>query len=239
MERGTNPDLAFASVGQDNRLLDRRVLGSSRSHNTDPLSQRHWVSKFLHTSIRWSVGTFARLIGNAFAFLQVNPLTDCRLRTQQTSRRRNKIFARVRYLLPNNASHVAAARTMCHAGTKSATLSIAPTSEPQWGLRATSSLLFRLEQKKRNKSDGRKLSMPSTSRTPAARRGGLSMHSLAGPDAPLACVQSRRTPAPGNSWRTEHIWPGSGSLPGSSTRSCPIYERSQHQRVIVFLILLD
>jgi len=36
---GTSPDLAFASVGQDNRLPDRRVLGKcTRSHNTDPPS---------------------------------------------------------------------------------------------------------------------------------------------------------------------------------------------------------
>ena len=41
-------------------------------------------SRFLPTAIRWSVGTFARLIGSAFALSQVNPSRDCHLWTQQT-----------------------------------------------------------------------------------------------------------------------------------------------------------
>ena len=32
----TNPDLAFASVDLDSRLPDRRILGKSQGHNTDP-----------------------------------------------------------------------------------------------------------------------------------------------------------------------------------------------------------
>jgi len=35
---GTNPDLAFASFGQDSRLPDRRVLGKFRGHNIGPPS---------------------------------------------------------------------------------------------------------------------------------------------------------------------------------------------------------
>jgi len=44
----------------------------------------------------------------------------------------------------NNVSHQVIARTMCHAGIKSARLFIAPSSKPQWGLnsdRAALSLL--------------------------------------------------------------------------------------------------
>ena len=45
--------------------------------------------------------------------------------------RHKRIFARAYYPQPNKISHVAAGRTICHAGTKSARPSIAPSSEPQ------------------------------------------------------------------------------------------------------------
>jgi len=64
----------------------------------------------------------------------MNPLRDCHLRTHQTLREHTRIFARAYYLRPNNASHLAVRRTMCHAGTKSARPSVAPLFEPQWGL---------------------------------------------------------------------------------------------------------
>ena len=112
------------------------------------------TQKFLPTAIRWSVGTFARLIGSAFAFTQMNQLRDCHLRIRQTSRRHTKNFASVCYTRPNNVSHVAVARTTCHVGTKCARTSIAPSSEPQTDSdRVISSLLFRLEQKKQEQRE--------------------------------------------------------------------------------------
>jgi len=39
------------------------------------------------------VGTFARLIGSAFAFSQMNPSSDCQLRTHQIWRGHTRIFA--------------------------------------------------------------------------------------------------------------------------------------------------
>jgi len=75
-------------------------------------------------------GTFARWVWSAFAYLQMNLLRDCRLRTHQTLSGHTKIFTRSNYQRPNNASHVAAGRTMCHAGTKSARPSINPLPEP-------------------------------------------------------------------------------------------------------------
>jgi len=82
---------------------------------------------------------------------------------------------------------------MCHAGTKSARPSIAPLSEPQWGLPLTESPRpYSLDYNRRSRSDGRKLSTPSTSCTPAARRGEQSTNLLAGQDAHLACAPSRR-----------------------------------------------
>ena len=95
---------------------------------------------------------------------------------------------------------MAAGRTMCHAGTKSARPSIAPLSDPQWGLPLTESPRpYSLHYNSRSRSDGRKLSTPSTSHTPAARHGEPSTNLLAGLDAPTACALSWQTPSP-RSW---------------------------------------
>ena len=148
-----------------------------------------------HTATRLNAGTFARLIGSAFAFSQVNPLRDCHLWTHQIFRGHTRIFARAYYLWPNNASHVAVGRTMWHARTKSARPSIAPSSESQWGLTLINPLRpYFLSSNRRSRSNGSKLSTTSTSRTLAARRGAPSTNSLAGLDAPLACAPSRKTP---------------------------------------------
>ena len=81
--------------------------------------------------------------------------------------------------------------------------SIALLSEPQWGLPLTEPLRpYSLDYNRRSRSDGRKLSTPSTSRTPAARRGEPSTNLLAGLDAPPACAPSRQIPSPCNWWRT-------------------------------------
>ena len=83
---------------------------------------------------------------------------------------------------------MAVARTMCYAGTKSARPFIAPF-KLQWELTLTEPLRpCYLGSNRRSRSDGRKLSIPSTFRTPASRRGAPSTNSLAGLDAPLACV---------------------------------------------------
>ena len=80
---------------------------------------------------------------------QVNPSRDCHLRTRQILRGHTRISARAYFLRQNNVSHVAAGRTMCHAGTKSVRPSIAPLSDPQWGLPLTEPpCLSRLQQKK-------------------------------------------------------------------------------------------
>jgi len=61
---------------------------------------------------------------------------------------------------------------MCHVGTKSAGPFVAPSSEPQWGLTLIeTSCPYFLGSNRRSRSDGEKLSIPSTSCTPAARRG--------------------------------------------------------------------
>ena len=134
-----------------------------------------------------------------FSFSQVNLLRDCHLRTYQILRGHTRISARAYFLRLNNVSHVPAGRTMCHSGTKSARPSIAPLSEPQWGLPLTElPRPYSLDYKRRSRSDGGKLSTPSTSRTPAARRGEQSTNLLAGLDAPPTCALSRQIPSPRN-----------------------------------------
>ena len=166
----------------------------------------------------------------------MNPLRDCHLQTHQTFRGHTRIFARAYYLRSNNASHVAVGRTMCHAGTKSARPSIDPSSEPRWWLTLIEPLSpYHLGSGRRCWSDGRKLSIPSTSRTVAAGRGEPSTNLLPGVDVLFTSAPSLQTPSPRNSWTTGHTVPGTESPPGWSTRSCPTYGRFQHLRVTVSL----
>jgi len=138
-------------------------------------------------------------VGRAFAFSQVNPSRDCHLWTHQILRGHTVISARAYFLRLNNVFHVAAGRTMCHAWTKSEKPSITPLSEPQWGLPLTEPpRSYSLDYNRRSRGDGRKLSTPSTSRTPPARRGEQSRNLLAGLDAPPACDPSRQIPSPRN-----------------------------------------
>ena len=63
---------------------------------------------------------------------------------------------------------------------------------------AASGRAYSLDYNRISRSDGRKLSTPSISRTPAARRGEQSTNLLAGLDVSLACAPSRQTPSPCN-----------------------------------------
>jgi len=127
----------------------------------------------------------------------MNPLGDCHLRTHQTLRGHTRNFARDYHLQPNNVSHMDVERTMCHAGTKSARPSIAPSPKPQWGLTWIEQLCpCYLGYNRRSRNDGRKPLIPSTSHTLAARRGELSTNLLAGLDTPYASALSWQNPSP-------------------------------------------
>jgi len=163
----------------------------------------------------------------------MKPLRDCHLRTHQTLRGHTRIFARAYYLRPNNASHVAVGSTMCHAETKSARPFIAPSPEPQWGLTLIEPLRpYYLGSGRRSRSNGRQLSIPSTSRTLAARRG----EKLAGRSE----RSFRQCPISANSIASQLVKNGAhrtgiASPPGWSTRSCTTYGRSQHVKVTASL----
>jgi len=156
---------------------------------------RHTPPKLKVPVKRWSVGTFARLIGSAFAFSQMNPLRDCHLRTHQALRGYTRLFARAYFLQANNASHVAVGRTMCHAATKSARLSIAPSPETPVGtdsVRAASSLLSRLGQKKQER---REEAVNSIDFSHSSRKAWRTINNLlAGLDAPFTSAPSLPTP---------------------------------------------
>ena len=105
------------------------------------------------------------------------PLRDWHLRTYQILRGHTRISVRAYFLRPNNASYMAARRTMWHAGTKSARPSIAPLPELQWKMTLIELLRpCNLGLGRRSRSDGRKLSIPLTSRTLAARNGEPSIN---------------------------------------------------------------
>ena len=114
-------------------------------------------------------------------------------------------WARVCYLRLNKLSHVAAARTMCHVGTTSAKPLVVPSSETQWRLTLTEPFrsMF-LRSTRRARSDGRKLSAPSTFRTLAARHGEPSTNVLTRSNTSFVCALSQQTSSPRNSWRTGH-----------------------------------
>ena len=117
---GTNPDLAFASFGQDSRFPDRRVLGNFPGSQHRPsliTPPRLEVPAHSDPVKRWN---FRKADWERFCLLKVCPLRDCHLWTHEILRGHTKIFAKACYLRPNSASHVAVGRAMCHAGTKSA-----------------------------------------------------------------------------------------------------------------------
>jgi len=157
------------SLGQDSRLPDRRVLGKF-------LRSQHWPS-FI-TPSRFKVPAHSDPL-KCWNFRKADWKRFCLL-THQILRRHARISTRAHFLRLSNVSHQAVGRTMYHAGTKSARPSIAPLFERQWGLPLTEPACpYSLDYNIRNRSDGRKLSTPSTSRTLAARRGEPSTNLLA------------------------------------------------------------
>ena len=196
---GINPDLAFASFGQDSRLPDRPVLGKfpQRQHRqslTTPLKLKAPAPS--DPVKRWN---FRKADWKRFCLLTDESVK--RLPPPETSNieGHTRIFARAYYLQTNNASHVAVGRTMCRAGEKSARHSISPSPEPQWGLTLIELLRpYYLDSGRRSRSDGRKWSISSNSRTLAVRRGEASTNTLAGPDAPFTSAPSWQTPSPRN-----------------------------------------
>ena len=123
-----------------------------------------------------------------------------------------------------------------HVGTKSINPFITPSSEPQWGFTMIERFVPNFPDRTEEAgSDGRNLSIPSISRTPAARRGAPSINLLASKDACLASTPSRQTPSPRNSWRTGQTKLGAEHPPGSPIME--LSDLSQHPKDTVYLTL--
>ena len=93
------------------------------------------------------------------AFLSLASLEKCMPSALKTdsAKKLNQSFAKNYFLRPNNVSHMAAGRTMCHAGTKSARPSITPLPKPQWGLTLIEALRpHYLSSGRRSRCDWRK-----------------------------------------------------------------------------------
>jgi len=83
---------------------------------------------------------------------------------------------------------------------------------------------------------GKKLAIPSTSCTAAARCGAPSKNLLAGLQAPLVCAPFQHISLLHSSCRTGHTRRGTASPRSSSTSSCRTYGRFQHLMEIVPLV---
>jgi len=183
------------------RLPDRRVLGKFPQPQHRPsliTPPRFKVPAHSAPVKRWN---FRKADWKRFCLLTGEYVERLLPPDTPNIERHTRIFVRAYFLRLNNVSHVAVGRSMCHAGTKSVLRpSIAPLSEPQRGLPLTEPPCpYSHDYNRRSRSDGRKLSTSSTSRTPAARRREQSTNLLAGLDAPLACAPSRRILSPRNS----------------------------------------
>jgi len=234
---GTKLDLGFASVGQDNWQSDRRVLGEflwpqHRPSLIMPLQfkvpaysdlVKHW--KF-HKADR---KCFCLLTGESVERL---PLPD----TTKIEKAYQEILGRACYLQLNNLSHMAVTKIMCHVGTKSARPFIVPTPKSQWGLTLIEPLRSCFHGSgRRGRNDVKKLSILSTSRTPATRHKAPSINLLASLDTPLACAPSQQTP----SQLVRNVAQTTGSHESTRfiNKQLPKLWKGQHLKETVYLAL--
>ena len=120
----------------------------SRGHNIGPPSWRHQDSRFLPTAIRWSVGTFSRLIGSAFDFSQVNSLDTTNIKRAYQDFGESLLSA-AKQCIPRGRrkNYVPCWDKECETLCCSFTWAAVGTDSD----RAASSLLSRLEQKKQER----------------------------------------------------------------------------------------
>ena len=150
---GTNPDLAFASFCQQRHVQGKLPWSQHRPSLIMPLklkvpAQNNLVKHWNFRKADWK--RFCLLTDESIERLPHH-------RPHQLLRGHTRTFMRGRayFLRPNNVSHVAARRTMCHVGTKSARPSVAPLPEPQWRLALTEPLRpYYLGSGKMSRSDG-------------------------------------------------------------------------------------
>ena len=218
---GTNPDLAFTSFGQDSRLPDIRVQGKlPQSQHRPSLITPPRLKDPAHSDPGKRLN-FRKADWKHFCILTGESVPILAgIQPAELHRRGATLSLRRRAMEPGHLLHSALTR---------------PSGAAERRLKSRHPYPYYLGCNRKSGSDGRKLLIPSTSRTLAARLGKPSTNLLASLDAPLACAPFRQTPSPHNSWRTGHTGPGAASTPGSSTSSCPTYGRFHRLRVTVYL----
>jgi len=171
-----------------------------------------------------NVGTFARPIGSAFAFLQVIPLRDCHLRTHQILRGHPGFLWEPCGCRKNN---VLCWDKECETLYRSFQAPVGTDSD-----RAPSSLLSRLEQKKQERWEEAVNSIDFSHSSLKAWSTINKLTSRSGRSSCL-CRPCQQIPSPHNSRKTGNTGPGAASPPGSPTRSCPTYGRPEENSISV------
>jgi len=195
---GTNPDLAFASLGQDSRLPNRHVLGKfPRSQHRPSLIMppRNKVPAHSDPVKRWNFRMpdwkrFCLLRGESVERLPPPNTPDIERAYQDFC---ESLFSAAKQCIPRGRrkNYVPCwgkeCETLCRSFIRDPVgLSLTEPPRPY-------SLAYN-----GSRSDGRKPFTPSTSCTPAARHGEQSTNLLAGLDAPPARAPSRQIPSPHN-----------------------------------------
>ena len=194
---GTNPDLAFASLGQDSRLPDRRVLGKYlRSQHRPSLitPPRFKVPAHSDPVKRWNFRKTdwkrcCLLTGQSVERLPPPDTPDIERAYQDFC---ESLFFAAKQCIPRGRrkNYVPCWDKECE------TLYCSFIRSPVGTASDRAALSYSLDYNRRSRNNGRKLSTPSASRTPAARRGEPSTNILAGLDAPPAYAWSRQIPSP-------------------------------------------
>ena len=194
---GTNPDLAFTSLGQDSRLPDRRVLGKFPWTQHRPFlitPPRFKVPAHSNPVKRWNFRKadwkrFCLLTGESVKRLPPPDTPDIQRAYQDFC---GSLLSTTKQCIPRGHRKNYAPCWDKECETLYRSFIRAPVGLPLTELPRPYSLDYN-----RSRSDGRKLSTPSTSRTPAARRGESSTNLLEGLDAP-ACAPYWQIPLPRN-----------------------------------------
>ena len=226
---GTNRDLAFASFGQKSRLrkqtCSKRILAGT-------------ISAFSHKATK-SQGSCPQRSGEALELSQGWLEARCLLTDESVERLPPPNTSNIERVYQDFCENLLSAAKQCMPRSrrknhvpcweKSSRPYISPSTWPQWGLNLIEPRRsYYLGSGGRRRSDGRKLLIPSTSRTLAARRGEPSRNLLARLDAPLAKANASQHVKNGghqgsrdhearqqaavrpmensNTWRSQYLW---------------------------------
>jgi len=185
---GTNPDLDFASLGQDSRLSDRRVLGKFpwSQHRPFPITPPGFKVPAHSDPVKcWN---FHKADWKCFCLLSGESVERLPPPDTPDIERAYHDFCESLLFVAKQCIPRGRRKNYVPCWDKECMTLNRSLSEPQWGLPLTEVPRPYSLDYNRSRSDGRKLSSPLTSCTPAARRGEQSTILLAGLDALPTCA---------------------------------------------------